>query len=368
MTRILSVSSYPVEAAATRFRVEQYIKPLSERGFRVDLRPFLTGEQFREFYRGAGLASKIVGMLEPLLRRVTQVMPSTKYDLLFVQREAMPFGPAIFEWLYQAVGRLPMVLDLDDATYVRYVSPTYGRLGSALKSFGKTDKLIDQSAVVICGNSYIAEHVESRGRKAVVIPTVVDTQIFHPIVRTNDVPVIGWIGTHSTFQFLKTLFPVLRQLAMKHKFRLKVVGSGVNDVSIDGVDAEVLPWSLDREVEDFQSLDIGLYPLDTKSSLDPAWLAGKSGFKAIQYLAVGVPFVMSPVGVCAEIGEHGKTHFNAACEEDWYNSLDKLLLASELRLTMGAAGRLHSIATYNLETQASLLADTLESIGKARQC
>jgi glycosyltransferase involved in cell wall biosynthesis len=241
-------------------------------------------------------------------------------------------------------------------------------LGSALKFFGKTDRLIDRSAVVICGNRYIAEYVESRGRKAVVIPTVVDTQIFHPIVRANEVPVVGWIGTHSTFQFLRTLFPVLQRLAVKHKFLLKVVGSGVDDIPIEGVDVESLPWSLDREVVDFQSLDIGLYPLDTKGSLDPAWLAGKSGFKAIQYLAVGVPFVMSPVGVCAEIGEHGKTHFNAACEEDWYNSLDKLLSDAELRRSMGAASRLHSVATYNLETQASLLADTLESIGNARQC
>jgi glycosyltransferase involved in cell wall biosynthesis len=119
-------------------------------------------------------------------------------------------------------------------------------------------------------------------------------------------------------------------------------------------------------VADFQSLDIGLYPLETEGSLGPAWLAGKSGFKSIQYLAVGIPFVMSPIGVCAEIGEDGQTHFNAASSEDWYNSLDKLLSDKNLRSVMGEAGRSHSITTYGLEKHATHLADILETVLKHR--
>ncbi|MDI1242932.1 MAG: glycosyltransferase family 4 protein [bacterium] len=364
--KVLALSSYPIEAAATRFRVGQYVGPLAEQGVEIDVRPFLSRKQFRSLYSGSGVVGKVAGTAASIARRTKELASASRYDLLFVQREAMPFGPGMFERLFQSIGRMPMVLDLDDATYVRYVSPTYGKLGSALKFFGKTDKLIDRSAVVICGNRYVAEYVEGRGKRSVVIPTIVDTDVFCPIEKDHKVPVIGWIGTHSTFQFLEPLFPVFTKLRAKHQFRLRIVGSGRHVVEVPGVDVEVVDWSLKREVSDFQSLDIGLYPLDTRGSLDPAWLAGKSGFKAIQYLAVGIPFVMSPIGVCADIGEASTTHFNAASDEDWYNSLDKLLTDKNLRSAMGAAGRAHSVAMYDLEKYAAILADTLRAARKDR--
>ena len=360
--KVLTVSSYPIESAATRFRITQFVGLLNDQDVKMEIDPFLDSEGFKGLYSSRSAVSKLTSLATGVVSRSMLTLKVSEYDLLLVQREAMPIGPGFFEWAYSKFGRLPMVLDLDDATYVRYVSPTYGRLGSALKFFGKTDKLIDRSEVVICGNRFIAEYVEGRGRRAVVIPTVVDTDVFKPVERRNGIPVMGWIGTHSTFPFLERIFPVLRELAGKHPFILKIVGSGRERIDLEGVDVHNLPWALDREVEDFQTLDIGLYPIDTTGSLDPAWLAGKSGFKAIQYLAVGVPFVMTPIGVCAEIGEHGKTHFNAAAMEDWYNALDKLLSDRELSNEMGRAGREHSIENYHLGRHAETLARVLREV------
>jgi hypothetical protein len=95
-------------------------------------------------------------------------------------------------------------------------------------------------------------------------------------------------------------------------------------------------WS--ERSADFQNLDIGLYPIVPSPSANEEWLRGKSGFKAVQYMSVGVPFVMSPVGICAEMGESGRTHLNAETAEDWYNSLSQLLEDSELRRRMGVGG------------------------------
>lgn len=366
MKRVLSVCTFPEEAAATRFRIRQFVEPLHRGGVDLDIRPFLDSDGFKSLYSSGTPASKLKSLVSGVAERTGLSIKAARYDLLFVQREAVPVGPGVFEWVYTRLGGLPMVLDLDDATYVRYVSPTYGRLGSALKFFGKTDKLIDRSEVVICGNRFIAEYVEGRGKRAVVIPTIVDTDVFKPGERGSEVPVIGWIGTHSTFPFLEKLFPVLSSLARRHRFILKIVGAGREAVEVDGVEVRNLPWSLEREVEDFRSLDIGLYPIDTAGTLDAAWLAGKSGFKAIQYLAVGVPFVMTPVGVCAEIGEPGGTHFDAASDEDWYNALDKLLSDRSLRVGMGRAGREHSLANYRLETHAETLVRVLREVCEVR--
>ena len=183
-----------------------------------------------------------------------------------------------------------------------------------------------------------------------------DTDKFHPVEKENDVPVLGWIGTHSTFPFLRAIFPVLEKLAERHRFVLKIVGAGKKNIKVKGVEVRNLDWELNREIEDFQTLDIGLYPMTVTDSANRQWLQGKSGFKAIQYMAVGVPFVMSPVGVGAEIGVPGETHFNAEADEDWYNSLDKLLSDADLRTQMGWNARAHSVENYTVGEQACKMA------------
>ncbi len=362
--RILCLSSYPVEAAATRFRLEQFVGPLRKRGIEMEVRPFLDSRRFESLYQDTSFVAKAGSMVLPLLKRFRDVFAARKYDAVFVQREAMIFGPSLIEWLIANVIRRPIVLDLDDATYVRYVSPTYGRLGSAFKFFGKTDNLIRRSKLVICGNRSIAEYVDAKGTKSVVIPTVVDLEKFVPRETRSETGclMIGWIGTHSTFPFLESLFPVMERLAKKHRFVFKIVGSGQPNVSIRGVDCEVPAWDLDREIDDFRSLDIGLYPITVSPSADPQWINGKSGFKAIQYMAVGVPFVMSPVGVCSELGDRGRTHFNAATEEDWYNFLDELLTKDDLRAEMGVAGRKFALANYGLEQWADQLGTAIRGV------
>jgi glycosyltransferase involved in cell wall biosynthesis len=283
----------------------------------------------------------------------------------------MTLGPPIVEWLAARALRRPMVLDLDDATYVRYVSPTYGRLGSALKWFGKTNDLIRWARVVTCGNRSIAEYVASRGGRAVIIPTVVDTERFRPAVRpgrrkSEEPLVLGWIGTHSTYPYLESIFPALQQLRRGHRFRLKVIGAGRDEISVPGVEVESLSWSLGREIEDFQSFDIGLYPINAGLYADQ-WAAGKSGFKAIQYMAVGIPYVVTPVAACAEIGEPNVTHFCAETQEEWRARLETLLTDAERRERMGEAGRRHAIEHYTVPAQADKLAQVLREAAAERR-
>lgn len=361
--KVLGLASYPNEAAATRFRLTQFVEPLAKLGIEVTVSPFLDSRSFKGFYSsGAGTLRKAAMMLPSIFKRIREIFTVRRYDLIFVQREAMLFGPAIFERLFKAIAGRPLVLDLDDATYVSYVSPSFGRLGSFFKAFGKTDKLIEQADLVICGNRFIAEYVASKGAETVVVPTVAGLNAFFPVEKQNDIPVVGWIGTHSTLPFLRSIFPVLERLAAKHKFVLKIVGGESSDLAIQGVTIINEKWSLEREIADFQSLDIGLYPMSVTASANEEWIKGKSGFKAIQYLAVGVPFVMTPIGVCAEIGEPDVTHFNAGTDSEWYEALDKLLSSTELRKKMGQFGRKYSEDHYSVETHAETLAMSLRRV------
>lgn len=358
---VLGLCTYPLEAACTRYRLMQFVEPLAEKEINLTVSPLLTKNEFASLYRRGQNLQKAARLLNSARKRLFDSVKARKFDAIIVQREAMLAGPPVFEWLYKKIGNCPLVLDLDDSTYLSYVSPTYGRLGSALKFFGKTNKLIDWSEAVICGNRHIAEYVEGRGKKAVVVPTVVDTDKFHPVEKDkNKPPVIGWIGTHSTFPMLEEIFPVLRNLAREFDFRLKVVGAGQDKIELDGVKIENLEWKLEREIADFQSLDVGLYPLEANASVSKEWLAGKSGFKAIQYMSVGIPFVVTPAGVCAEIGIENKTHFSAQNQEQWYESLAKLLKSAERRKRMGAEGRRYALEYYTVSRQTKLITEVIQ--------
>lgn len=366
---VLGLCSYPLEAACTRYRLMQFVEPLAEKEINLTILPLFDKVEFASLYKSGQTLRKAIRLFNVARKRLFNSIEARRFDALLVQREAMIIGPPVFEWLYKTIGKCPLILDLDDATYLSYVSPTYGRLGSALKFFGKTDTLIDWSETVICGNGRIGEYVESRGKKAVVVPTVVDTDKFYPIEKdARRTPVVGWIGTHSTFPLLKEIFPVLQNLARNYDFTLKIVGAGIDEIKLDGVRIENLAWSLEREIADFQSLDIGLYPLGATESVSEEWLAGKSGFKAIQYMAVGIPFVVTPAGVCAEIGVKNKTHFSAATDEQWYESLVKLLVSSELRREMGVEGRNYALQHYSILRQTDIIACVIsEAIGSFRQ-
>lgn len=355
--KVLALASYPIEAAATRYRLAQFVSPLAERGITLEVHPFINSRLFASLYRREALPFTAANLLGATLGRLTDVWRARGADLLLVQREAMLFGPPLIEWLAMRVGSCPMVLDLDDATYLPYVSPVYGRLASAFKWFSKTDDLIRWARVVTCGNRTIANYVESKGVPTTIIPTVVDTELFRPREQSpadGDVPVIGWVGTHSTYPYLETIFPVLQQLARTHRFRLKVVGAGRERVELPGVEVENLKWELSREIADFQSFDIGLYPI-----VESEWAAGKSGFKAIQYMAVGVPYVVTPVGSCGEIGEAGVTHLCASRPDEWHAALERLLADAQLRRRMGEAGRLHTLQYYTVPVQSDKLAEVL---------
>jgi glycosyltransferase involved in cell wall biosynthesis len=359
--KVLALVSYPNEAACTRYRVEQFVQPLADRGIKMTVRPFMDSDLFDSLYQHRSWLRTAAGLMKSGLLRLQDLVAATNADVIFVQREAMLFGPPAVEWLTHRVLRRPLVLDLDDATYVPYTSPTYGRFTKALKFFGKTDYLIRWSRTVVCGNQTIAEYVSSKGGHTEIIPTVVDLEKFRPRESRNEsVPVLGWVGSHSTFPFLESILPALSELAKSHSFKLKIVGSGRADVSVPGVEVENLEWNLEREIEDFRSIDIGLYPLDP----DNNWTMGKSGFKAIQWMAVGIPFVVTPLGAAGEIGEANVTHYFASTHDEWIAQLKLLLADAPQRRAMGEAGRQYAVAHYGVGAQADKLAKVLTNAAK----
>ncbi len=296
------------------------------------------------------------GLIFASFRRMAELAKFGGYDVVAVQREAALIGPPITEWFLHRVRHRPLLLDLDDATWVEYESPTYGRLAHLLKSSTKAHWLIRHASIVTCGSTAVAQYVEQLNKKALIVPTVVDLRSFAPSVPVSagGLPTIGWIGSHSTWQYMVPILPILKRVAAEQPFRLVIVGHGGEPIELPGIELDIRPWLLENEPADFAAIDIGLYPIT-----DSSWATGKSGLKAVEYMSAGIPFVASPVGEVAHMGKPGCTHFIASSEKEWANALSRLLVDPQLRESMGQAGRAFAEAHYGIDRAADALAGAI---------
>ena len=171
---------------------------------------------------------------------------------------------------------------------------------------------------------------------------------------------MGWIGSPTTFQYLESIKDVLADVSERHPFTLKVSGAG-RAVDFPGVDVKVAPWSMADEVGLFNSCDVGVYPLS-----DDDWSRGKCGFKAIQFMACGVPVVAAAVGVNREIINHGVNSMLATTRDEWVAHLSRLLTDAALRRQMSAAGRTTIEEKYSLRVTAPQLAGVLNAALQSR--
>ncbi len=331
--RILFLVPHPWEGASSRYRVLQYVPHFEAAGIRCTVSSFLSKDFYRVAYQVGHWGRKGSCFLASSLRRLRDLLRSGRYDVVFIHLEAFPFGPPLIEQSLALRG-IPFVFDLDDAIFLP-TSRSAHLVARWLRRPQKLPAILRWSRHVITCNDYLRHYAEQFNPQVTVIPTCVDIQQFTPIIprsaRTR--PVIGWVGSHSTAGYLDVLKPVLARLAQRFEFTLKIVGAG-RPMQIPGVDIYQEPWTLAKDVSFFQDLDIGVYPLP-----DEPWVLGKTGFKTVQYMAVGVPCVVSAVGRNCEIVQDGVNGFLAHSEEEWYDRLARLLSDASLRSRLGAAGR-----------------------------
>jgi glycosyltransferase involved in cell wall biosynthesis len=337
-----------------RFRIEQWEPLLRERGVEVTFKPFESKALNAILYKQGHMAQKLKLVGEALRRRAGEVRSARGYDAVYVLREAALLGPPVFErWLART--GVPYVFDFDDAVFLQYVSPSNGYL-SYLKFSGKTRSICRMAAHVMAGNQYLADYAGAVNDRVTIIPTTIDTEKYKVEPRAeNDVPVVGWSGSFSTAVHLATVKGALRELARRERFRLRVIGSP--DFKIEGVDVEAMPWRAATELEDLRPFDIGIMPLP-----DDQWSRGKCGLKALQYMALGVPTVCSPVGVNSEIIRDGENGLLASTDDEWVEKLSGLLRSKEERARLGRAGRETVEARYSAAVQAPRVYDIFESV------
>jgi glycosyltransferase involved in cell wall biosynthesis len=362
--RLLVLASYPRSAAATRFRACEYFPALRARGIEPELWPFMDDVFMAGFYSHGRRVSKALQIAKFTLHRLAQIVPARAFDAVLVQREAAILGPAIFESVLARRFRIPLVFDFDDAVWLHDSSGSRYPLASRLlKHPQKTVNLLRMATEVVVATKYLALFARQHNSQVSVLPTVVSRAAWTPMdgrldgrfASSGRPPTIGWVGTHSTATHLDIVLPALKALAREgRRFRVRLVGAA-RTMSIDGVDVESVPWRAETEIDDFRNIDIGIAPV-----ADTEFARGKGGFKQIQYMSVGVPFVSSPVGGAVEFLDHGVIGMVANTEAEWIECLRRLLGDQALRARLAQAGRALVCRELCAEVQSSAFVGVIE--------
>ncbi len=353
--RILALAAYSEHVASTRFRLTQVLPYFRARGWDVRFEPFVDDEFLSDFYQKGNRLRKAKYLASRSLERFALAVGAAGVDAVFIQREAALIGPAYTEFILRSFKGLPIIMDFDDAIWdlnlPRSAHPIAARM---LKDPNKCWYTMRRAACVIAGSNYLAERAREVNPRVEVVPTVVSSKTWTPCsgrlqgeLHGDGAPRIGWVGTHTTAHQLELVEPALSQLRTEgHEFEVHVVGAG-DDFQLGTVEVRSRPWRLDDEIREFQRIDIGLAPMRG----EPVY-QGKCGFKQLQYMAVGVPFVSSWVGGARDFVVDGENGLVAHTADDWYRHLKALLESRELRKRLSQSGRKLVETQYCIELQA----------------
>jgi glycosyltransferase involved in cell wall biosynthesis len=349
---ILFVCPYPIgKAPSQRFRFEQYFDVIKNEGIDFKIKPFFSYKTWSILYSKGNFILKFFGIVNGFMLRLFTLFSVPKYDYIFIHREATPIGPPIFEFLCAKIFRKKIIYDFDDAIWLPNTSEE-NWLAAKLKWHIKVKSICSWSYKVSCGNEFLCNYAKQFSNRVYLNPTTIDTHHLHNrihITKNHDNKIIiGWTGSHSTLKYLNVFEKIFNVLEQKYpsQLELMVIADKKPDLAIKSL--RFKSWTKENEIDDLLNFDIGIMPLT-----DDAWAKGKCGFKALQYMALGIPVVTSPVGVNSVIVDQGMNGFLCTTTDEWINSLEKLINNKSLRENMGASGRKKIIDHYSVASNSS---------------
>lgn len=326
--KITYYSKYSKQGPSSRYRIFQFLDAFRNEGINVEVQILLDDAYFQllrtppSFARYARKLSYVAGRF----RERKKSLAKEEAPLTVIEQQLFPYIPFNIEQSF-----LPSryLMEMDDAIYL-----THPR---------KIPELLRKATGVIVGNQYLANFVQQLNANIHVIPTVLDTDVFRPETKSPREKIrLGWSGLEYNFKYLKILEPVFQQLLKKFPLEIVILsGSPPRDFSVPFLFEK---WSPEEEVRQINQFDIGIMPLETDE-----WCRSKCGMKLLQYMAMEIPAVASPVGVNSDIIQEGENGFTASNTSEWIERLSQLIINQNLRLEIGKAARKTVVKNYSAQ-------------------
>ena len=341
-----------------RFRFEQYLSFLRENDYEWELSNIISEKDDIILYSNGNLLEKASLAKKAWKIRKNDAKRADNFDIVFIYREALLTRSVKFEKLF-AASKAKVIFDFDDAIWLPNVSAG-NKMLQVLKNPSKTKKIIKIADIVFTGNQYLADFASQFNPNVKIVPTTIDTN-YHQRKNFSEKQsiCIGWTGTQTTLKYLNELLPMFIQL--KEKYQDLIYFKVICDTPWQPEGLEVIneSWELTSEIRQLEEMDIGVMPLT-----DDPWSRGKCGFKGLQYMALEIPSVLSPVGVNREIIQHEVNGFLANQAEEWFRILSLLIENKNLRRKIGKEARKTIQSKYSVEANKSLYLESFNQLTK----
>lgn len=357
--RVLALTRFARLGASSRMRFFQYLPHLAKQGIDVKVSS-LFSDDYVQFLQQRNYHNKGAAF-RGLIGRIARLLDTNGFDLLWIEKEALPWMPVALESLLMA-RKQPFVLDYDDAVFHYYDQHRNPIIRLLLAN--KHNHIMRRAAMVIAGNPYIAERALAAGARNVqILPTVVDLARYplssHSRRDEGKKIIVGWIGQRHNAHYLKIIGDAAVRLHQEGKASFLAIGAG--EAGTQCLPFQPVTWSEATETTEIARFDIGVMPLP-----DEPFERGKCGYKLIQYMASGIPVIASPVGINANIVEDGVNGFLARSPDDWCKALQTLVADADMRHRMGIAGREKVERIFSLQATAPKLATLLREAAESR--
>ena len=352
--RVAFIVPYPLDRSpGQRFRFEQWLRLLPEGAVKAEIHPLFDRLAYARLYSAGSLGAKSAAAVKGLAKRVQDVVTARNVDVAFLYRETFPLGPAVLDAHLQR--RVPVVYDFDDAIFLGDTSDANSVIAK-LKMPQKIQRIIAGATITTVGNAFLAAYAKRFSDSVRVLPTTIDIEKYRPPKERSSGPLvrIGWSGSKTTSAHLETIVAVLVRALRELPIELRLIGDP--DFRLpDSGRVIVKGWDPRTEIQDISAFDIGVMPLP-----DDDWSRGKCGLKALQYMALGVPPIVAPVGVNTDIVSNGENGLVAQSEDEWLTAIERLVADESLRRELGAAARETVEQRYSGQQWSQVFLKTLE--------
>jgi glycosyltransferase involved in cell wall biosynthesis len=353
--KILIICPYPFDfAPGQRFKYEQYLGYLRTKGYHFTISPFFTVRAYKILYEPGMYLFKILSVLRGLIKRVLTIFKLPFYDGVYIFLNVSPIF-SIFEKIYLKISK-KIIYDIDDMVFFGSTSHV-NKWAAFLKNNSKYFDLIKYSNYVITCTEYLHKISKKLNNNSVDISSTIDCQKYKVLKIQKKNVTIGWSGSYSTGKYLLIIKEILKKLVKKNICEVLVIGAKKNEINENCF--KYLKWNKKNEIKNLQKIDIGVYPLPRND-----WIKGKSGLKALQYMALGKPVVASAVGSNYRIIKHDHSGYLIKRTNDWEYYLLKLIKNEKLRKKFGINARKTVLKNFSVNANKDKYLEVFNNVFK----
>ena len=281
-------------------------------------------------------------------------------------------------FLLSRLGRNRFILDYDDWDLDRshyFNIPALDKcVFGASHAEGITANLARSASACVASTKPLRDLLAKYNDSVYLIPTVADTEKFKPVPRSVGPTTFIWNGMiwgeiiFKNVMFLAECFKSVHEAVKDVRFIIAGKGHwhenvreeinsryGSLPIVFEGwVPPDEMPRLLGQA-------DIGLMPLIPDRE-NETWMRCKCPTKLFEFMAMGIPAVVSDFGEPARVIDSGTDGLVAADRDDFVRAMITLARGKDMRGRMGKAALRKAVSRYSLASQRERLCEVITSV------